>query len=146
MAQHQDSTAAQIAAQEKGAFAIGYNTPTPTAAPNAYLTAPLFKWATFYTDDVQAILNGTWTSRAYWEGLDKGMVALDALSANCAEGTAELVEDAKAKIMDGSLYVFTGPLLDQSGAEKVSSGAKMTDDEVWNMSWFVKGVIGSVPN
>jgi len=146
MAQHQDSTAAQIAAQEKGAFAIGYNTPTPTAAPKAYMTAPLFKWATFYVDDVQAILNGTWSSRAYWEGLDKGMVALDDLTANCAEGTAELVDAAKAKIMDGSLYVFTGPLLDQSGTEKVASDVKMTDEEVWNMGWFVKGIIGSVPN
>ena len=71
MAQHQDSTATQIAAQEKGAFAIGYNSPTSNAAPKAYLTAPLFNWATFYKSDVQAILDGTWTSRAYWEGFDK---------------------------------------------------------------------------
>ena len=62
MAQHQDSTATQVAAQEKGAFAVGYNTPTSNAAPKAYLTAPLFNWATFYTSDVQALLDGKWTS------------------------------------------------------------------------------------
>ena len=145
MAQHQDSTATQIAAQEKGAFAVGYNTPTSNAAPKAYLTAPLFNWATFYTSDVQAILDGKWTSRAYWEGLDKNMVALDALTANCAAGTAEKIEAAKAKLIDGSLNVFTGPIADQSGAEKVAAGSKMTDEEVWNMSWFVKGVIGTIP-
>ena len=145
MAQHQDTTAAQIAAQEKGAFAIGYNSPTGTAAPKAYLTAPLFKWATFYTDDVQKILDGSWTSRAYWEGLDKGMVDLDALTDNCAAGTKEAVDAAKAKLLDGTLNVFAGPLADQSGAEKVAAGAAMTDDEVWNMGWFVKGVIGKIP-
>jgi basic membrane protein A len=146
MAQHQDSTATQIAAQEKGAFAVGYNSPTYNAAPKAYLTAPLFKWATFYTDDVKKILDGTWTSRAYWEGLDKGMVALDDLSPNCAPGTAAVVDAAKAKLISGELNVFTGPISDQSGAVKVPAGTKMTDDEVWNLSWFVKGVIGNIPN
>lgn len=145
LAQHQDTTAAQIAAQEKGAFAIGYNSPTANAAPKAYLTAPLFKWATFYTDDVQAILAGTWVSRAYWEGFDKDMVALDALSANCAPGSTEAVEAAKAKIIAGTLSPFAGPIADQDGVEKVATGTTMTDDEIWNMSWFVKGVIGSIP-
>ena len=146
MAQHQDSTATQVAAQEKGAFAVGYNTPTSNAAPKAYLTAPLFNWATFYTSDVQAILDGKWTSRAYWEGLNKNMVALDALTANCAPGTSEKVEAAKAKLIDKSLNVFTGPILDQAGTEKVAAGLKMSDNDVWNMSWFVKGVIGTIPS
>jgi len=145
MAQHQDSTATQIAAQEKGAFAVGYNSPTFNADPKAYMTAPLFKWATFYTDDVKQILAGTWTSRAYWEGMDKDMVALDALSVNAPAGAAAAVDAAKAKIISGELYPFTGPIADQKGAVKVATGTKMTDDEVWNMSWFVKGVIGTIP-
>ncbi len=146
MAQHQDTTATQIAAQEKGAWAIGYNTPTPTAAPAAYLTAPLFHWATFYTDDVKQILAGTWTSRAYWTGLDTGMISLDALTANVAPGTAEAVEAAKAKIVSGELNPFAGPIADQAGTVKVAAGSAMTDEEVWNMGWFVQGVIGNVPN
>ncbi len=145
MAQHQDTTAPQIAAQEKGVFAIGYNSPTLDAAPKAYLTAPLFHWETFYTDDVQKIIDGTWQSRTYWEGLDVGMVGLDALSENVAEGTAEAVETAKAKIIDGSLHVFAGPIADQNGEVKVPEGTTMTDEEIWNMSWFVKGVIGTIP-
>ncbi|SMC55132.1 BMP family ABC transporter substrate-binding protein [Papillibacter cinnamivorans] len=145
MAQHQDSTATQIAAQEKGAFAVGYNTSTPDAAPNAYLTAPLFHWEKFYVDDVQKIIDGTWTSRAYWEGLSAGMVSLDDLTANCAEGTADAVAAAQAKIESGELEPFTGPLYDQDGNVKVAEGTTMTDDEIWNMSWFVKGVIGTIP-
>jgi basic membrane protein A len=59
IAQHQDTTAPQIAAQEKGAFAVGYNVSTATAAPQAYLTAPLFHWEIFYVNDVKSIIAGT---------------------------------------------------------------------------------------
>src|SRR5574344_1107529 len=143
--QHQDSTAAQLAAQEKGAFAIGYNTSTPNAAPAAYLTAPLFHWEVFYKDDVDAILNGTWTSRAYWEGLSSGMVSLDNLTALCAPGTQEAVDKMQSKIADGSCKIYAGPLSEQDRNRKVAEGTTMTDDEVWNMGWFVKGVIGTIP-
>ncbi|ULQ60921.1 BMP family ABC transporter substrate-binding protein [Brucepastera parasyntrophica] len=146
IAQHQDTTAPQIAAQEKGAFAIGYNSPTANAAPKAYLTAPLFHWEVFYVDDVNKILDGTWVSRAYWEGLDTGMVSLDELTINCAPGTAEAVDTATNAIIAGDLHPFAGPLYDQSGTEKVGAGIIMTDDEIWNMSWFVKGVIGNISN
>jgi len=145
LAQHQDTTACQIAAQEKGAFAIGYNTPTPDAAPQAYLTAPLFHWEKFYVDDVQHILDGTWTSRAYWEGLTSGMVSLDALTDNCAEGTAEAVAEAQAKIESGELEPFTGPIADQNDEIKVADGVRMTDAEMLSFDWFVKGVIGTIP-
>lgn len=142
--QHQDTTAPQVAAQEKGAFCIGYNSPTPNAAPKAYLTAPIFKWGTFIKDDVQKILDGTWTSRKYWEGLSADMVDLDVLTSLCAPGTAEKVAAAKAAIMDGSLKIFAGPVANQNGEVVVPAGTVMTDDEVWNMSWFVNGVIGNI--
>jgi basic membrane protein A len=143
--QHQDTTAPQVAAEEKGAFAIGYNVPSPSAAPKAYLTAPIFHWETFVKDDVEQILAGTWKSRSYWEGLNAGMVELAPLSSLVAPGTAEKVEAAKASIENGSLKIFEGPILDQNGTEKVPAGTVMTDDEVWNMNWFVKGVNGVIP-
>ena len=141
IAQHQDSTACQLAAQEKGAFAIGYNTPTPDAAPKAYLTAPIFNWAKFYVDDVTKIMNGTWVAGSYWEGLKSGWVGLDNLSSLVAEGTAEKVEEAKNAIMDGSLKLFSGEVYDNEGTLR---GKDLTDEEIYNMTWLVKGVNGKV--
>ena len=143
--QHQTTTAPQVAAEEKGAFSIGYNVPTPDAAPKAYLTAPVFNWAVFVKDDVEQILAGTWQSRKYWGGLETGMVELAPLSSLVAEGTAEKVSAARTAIENGTLKIFAGPICDQSGAEKVAKDTVMTDDEVWNMSWFVKGVNGIIP-
>lgn len=142
--QHQNTTAPQVAAQEKGAFCIGYNSPSPYAAPKAYLTAPIFNWGAFIKDDVSKILDGTWESRKYWEGLSTGMVALDDLTSLCAPGTAEKVAQAKKGIIDGTLKVFAGPVYDQTGKERVPAGTFMSDDEVWNMNWFVKGVNGLI--
>jgi basic membrane protein A len=145
IAQHQDTTAPQIAAQERGAFAVGYNVATASAAPRAYLTAPLFHWEVFYVDDVKSIQAGTWKSRAYWEGFSNGTVSLDTLTGNNAPEAAEKVAEAQAKIAAGTFDPFTGPLMDQSGTVKVPAGVTMTDDEIWNMSWFVQGVIGTIP-
>jgi len=146
MAQHCDSTAPQLAAQEKGAFAVGYNSATYEAVPKAYLTAPLFNWGAYYIDDVQKIIDGTWQSRSYWEGMKAGAVKLDELSPNCAEGTKEKVEAAKAKIMDGSLKVFQGPIKDNKAELKVAEGQAASDADLLSMLWFVEGVIGTVPS
>lgn len=143
IAQHCDTTGPQIAAQEKGAFAVGYNSPSKDAAPKAYLTAPLFHWDKFYVDDVKSIIDGTWTSRDYWGGLASGMVSLDDLTDNNAPGAKEKVEDAKAKIISGELKVFAGPLKDNTGAEKVAAGSVMTLDDLKSCDWFVEGVIGN---
>lgn len=140
--QHQDTTAPQIAAQEKGAFCLGYNVPTPNAAPKAYLTAPIFNWAVYYSNAVQKILDSTWKPEFYWGDMSTGLVGLDKLSANCAEGTEELVKAAQAKISANEFEPFTGPIYDQNGVEKVPAGTTMKPEEIWSMGWLVKNVIG----
>ena len=144
IAQHCDSTAPQIAAQEKGVKAIGYNSSTPDAAPKAYLTAPLFHWDVFYKQDLEAIMAGTWKGISYWEGLDKGMVSLDDLTKNCAAGTAEAVEAAKAKIISGEIDIFAGELKDNKGEVRVKKGESLDDAQLQAIDWLVEGVIGSI--
>ncbi len=144
IAQHQDTTGPQIAAEEKGAFAIGYNSDSSKAAPKAYITAPIWNWGVYYVDQVQKILDGTWKPENYWGGLKEGVVDLAPLTENAEAGTKEKIEEVKAKILDGSFKVFAGPILDQSGAVKVAEGAEMTDDEQLNCKWFVKGVNGKI--
>ena len=144
MAQHCDSPAPQIAAEEKGAFAIGYNRSTADVAPKAYLTAPLFHWGAYYTENVQSIIDGTWKSEDYWKGLTSGVVSLDTLTSLVVDGAAEKVAEAEAAIKDGSLIIFSGEIYDNQGNLKVAAGQSLTDAELTSMDWFVKGVIGSV--
>jgi len=146
MAQHCDSPAPQIAAEEKGALAIGYNTPTKDSAPGAYLTAPLFHWEVYYTQDIEAIMAGTWKGQSYWTGLSTGMVSLDDLTDLCADGTAEAVAAAQEKIISGELVIFKGEIKDNTGAVKVAADQVLTDAELTSLNWLVEGVIGTVPS
>jgi len=74
-----------------------------------------------------------------------GATDLDALTANNDPRTAEAVKKAREAIIAGTLEPFSGPLKDQAGVEKVAVDKKMTDDEIWNMAWFVEGVVGVIP-
>ena len=43
---------------------------------------------------------------------------------------------------DGSYDVFTGPMVDQSGKERLAKGARMEDKDLAVIDWYVKGVEG----
>ena len=146
LAQHQDSTATQLAAEERGAFAIGYDLNTPTVTPKAYLTAPVWDWGTYYTAQVKSVLDGTWKAENYYGTLKDGMVKLAPLTALAPEGAQAKVDAAKAAIIDGSLQIFKGPITDNTGKVVVAEGAVMTHDELMSMTWLAKGVEGKLSN
>ncbi len=140
-----DTLNPQMAAAEQDKWATGCNSSGYDVIPDAYLTAPLARYAVFYIADVQRILDGEWAGNTNrWLGLDTGVVEIDEITENCAEGTAEKVEQAKQEIMNGSLFVFEGPLSDNTGKEMAATGEKLSDADMLALDWFVEGVIGSV--
>lgn len=143
IAQHQDTTAPQVAAEERGAFAIGYNSSTAFAAPGAYLTAPIWNWGSYFVQEVQKIIDGTWESSAFWGGWETGVVALDDLTELVAPGTEEAVDAAFEKIKNG-FNVFSGPIYDNQGNLRIKEGEAASDEEQLNMMWLVDNIIGSV--
>ncbi len=144
IAQHQDTTGPQQAAEERGAFSIGYNTDMSAMAPKAYMTAPIWNWGPYYVEQVQSVMDGKFESHAYWEGMEKDIVKLAPLTENAPAGAQEAIDAAKAKILDGSLVIFGGPIYNQDGAIAVEEGKTLTDEELLNMMWFVKGVEGKI--
>ncbi|MDF2523112.1 MAG: med [Clostridiales bacterium] len=144
IAQHQDTTGPQIAAEEAKAFAIGYNTDSKSAAPKAYMTAPIWNWGPYYVAQVKAAMNGTWKSESYWEGMKSGIVKLAPLTENAPAEAKAKVEDVQKKMLDGSFQVFTGPIKDQTGKVRIEAGKTMSDKEQLSLDWFVQGVEGSI--
>lgn len=140
---HQNTAAIQIAAQEKNAFCIGYNLSTPSIAPQSYLTAPIFNWEEAYTTAIHLILNKNWTPMFFWGDIGTGIVDLDNLSNLCVPSSKDYVDDYKNRMKKGLFEPFTGPLWDQYGLEKIPEKRELTEEEIWNMNWFVKGVDSS---
>jgi basic membrane protein A and related proteins len=142
---YQDSPATLQAAAERGAFAGGNDSDMSRYAPDAYLTNPVWNWGPYYVRTVKAIMDGTWKTEQYSGNMKDSMVQLAPFGKKVPDDVKKLVEDAQKKIVDGTLNVFTGPIVDQSGAVKVQEGKTMTLDEVLNTNWFVQGVEGTIP-
>lgn len=128
--QHCDSAMPQVAAQEAGKFGCGYNTDMTSVAPDAHLTAPVWNWASVYTAEVQDLMDGKWQPVNYFLGLKEQMVDISALSANVADGTAEKIAEARAKIESGEWDVFTGPIYSNTDELVVKKGETLSDADI----------------
>jgi basic membrane protein A len=144
IAQHQDTAGPQQAAEEKGAFAIGYNAISEEKAPSAYMTAPIWNWGIYYEDQISKIMNNEWTPENYWGGMSDGIVELAPLTANAPEDAAKVIEEYKGKIMDGSLEVFGGVIELQDGTTVGEEGSALSDEDLLSMKYFVKNVVGTI--
>lgn len=144
IAQHQYTVGPQLAAEEKGAFSIGYDSDMRSKAPKAYMTAPLWDWGPYYVRTVKLIMEGTWKPESYWTGMESGIVKLADLTDNVPAGAKEAVEKAKENILSGKSNVFGGPIKDQSGKIRIQEGQEMTDSEQLKCDWFVQGVEGKI--
>ncbi len=149
-AQHQDSPAAVQAAEARGAFGVGYDSSNMGAkAPKAFLTAPIFIWGPYYIQTVQEVLDGTWKTNAWWGGWKDGAVDIAPIGDMVPDDVKAMANASADKFRSGEqtvFTIFTGPLKDQTGAEKLAAGTAMTDQEILSMNWFVEGVEGEIPS
>lgn len=144
IAMHQDTPAPMQAAEERGKFAVSYNTDMRSFAPKAVLTGPVWSWGPYYVKTVKAVMDGTWKSEQYWGPMADNVVDLSPFGPMVAEDTQAQIAKKKDEIVKGQWDVFTGPLKDQQGNVKVQAGQKMTDKDMLEFNWFVQGVEGTI--
>jgi len=142
--QHQDTPGPQQAAEERGKWAIGYNSDMSAAAPNANMTSAVWNWGPFYERQVKAVMDGTWKSESYWGGFEDGIVNVAPLTKNAPDGAQAKIDSIIPTFKDKSFEPFTGPLNDNTGTQRVAPGVKMTDDELLSFDWLIEGVIGNL--
>ena len=149
IAQHQDTAGPQQAAEAAGKYGVGYNADMSELAPKAVLTCPIWHWGVYYEDAVKQIMAGTWQSNQYWGGWKDGVVDLSPIAdfvPEEARAAAEMEIEAFRAGEKDIFAIFTGPLKDQKGEDKVAEGTAMTGEEILNMNWFVEGVQGELPS
>lgn len=145
IAQHQDTTEPQKAAQERGALSIGYDSNMGEFVGDTVLTSPMWNWGPYYISRVKAIMDGTWKSEQYWGSMKEGVAVLAPFSPRVPEDVKALVKEYETKILAGTWDVFQGPFNGQGGQLAVPAGSALTDAEMLSFEWFVEGVVGEAP-
>jgi basic membrane protein A len=143
IAQHQDTTEPQKAAQERGMLSIGYDSDMGKFVGESVLTSPMWNWGSYYIDTIGDVLAGTWETHQFWGSLEDDIVELAPYSDLVPQEVRDEVEAARATILSEK-DVFCGPINDQNGQEMVAEGECMTDGDMLGMDWLVEGVIGSI--
>jgi len=143
--QNTDSAAVVQTAQEKGVYAIGWDSDMTSFGPKAHLAASMNKWGVYYTARVQAVLDGSWKTGFSWNGLKEDGIDLGAFNAAVPDDVKALVETRKKGIADGSTPIWKGPIKDNTGKEVVAKDAVANDDFLHGIKFYVEGVDGKVP-
>lgn len=139
-----DGPAALVVAEKAGKYSIGYQTDMAKSAPHGILTSVLFNWGKRVVPMVHEIAAGTWVSQGTsLYGIDSGVVDIAPIE-HIPPADVAKIEAARKKIIAGTLSPWEGPIYDQSGKLQVAAGKTPSVDDLWNMSYLVSNVKGSM--
>ncbi|MCR6633314.1 BMP family ABC transporter substrate-binding protein [Devosia sp.] len=142
VAQHTDGPAALQVAAERGIVGgFGQGADMSAFAPDTQLTAIIDHWGPHYLASAKAVIEGTWVPGDTWEGLKEDVVQMGPYNAKVPADVVTAAEAMRTGQIDGSVHIFTGPINDHTGTERVAAGVTMTDAELLSMDWYVEGVI-----
>ncbi|MDO5658642.1 MAG: BMP family ABC transporter substrate-binding protein [Paracoccus sp. (in: a-proteobacteria)] len=142
IAQHTDGPAALQVAEERGLVGgFGQGADMGEFAPRAQLTSIIDNWGPHYVKVAREVIDGTWESRDSWPGLKEGEVEIGPYNERVPAEVVADAEELRQGQIDGSFNIFTGPINDHNGVERVAAGVTLTDEELLTMDWYVEGVI-----
>ncbi len=141
-----DSPASIEAAKKAHLHAIGYDRDNHDKFPKTLLTSRIWHWGVFYVKTLKEIHNGTWHATQYWGGLKDGIISLGKFGTDVPKKVIEYVKKREQQIKDGTFKVFTGPIYDNKGKLRAKKGEELSDKAKLSLQWFVKGVVGNLPN
>lgn len=143
--QNTDSAAVVQTAQEKGVYAIGWDSDMTKFGDKAHRAASMNKWGVYYTKVVGDVLDKQWKSGSTWWGLKEGAIDLGAFNPVVPEDVKALVETRKKSVIDGSAPIWKGPFKDNTGHEVLPADKVADDGFLHGIKFYVEGVEGNIP-
>jgi simple sugar transport system substrate-binding protein len=143
--QNTDSTAVLQTAEKNGKYAFGWDSVMSTFGPKAHLASAVVNWGPYYIKAIEDLKNGTWkTERTVW-GVKEDLNDLIKIADVVPEDAKKRVEEIKAGLKAGTFEPFTGPIVDNTGKERLAKDQKADREWKDKVDFFVKGVEGKVP-
>ena len=153
LAQHTDSPAMLQTAEKAGVYGFGQSSDMKAFAPKAQLFSSVNNWGPYYVSQIQALMDGSWTTGDgpdhwagnTWAGMADDFLVLTPFE-NMPADVAKAAQKAAGDIKSGTNKIFTGPIRDNTGAERVSAGKTLNDGELFTtLDYYVEGVVGKIP-
>jgi simple sugar transport system substrate-binding protein len=143
--QNTDSSAVLQTAEKNGKYAFGWDSDMSAIAPKAHLASNMAFWGPYYKHAVKAVMDGTWkSSRDVW-GYKEGANGVIKIADAVPEEIKKKVDEIKAGFKDGTMDPFKGPIVDNTGKERLAAGALPEQDWKDKVDFYVKGVDGAIP-
>jgi simple sugar transport system substrate-binding protein len=152
LAQHTDSPAMLQIAEKNGVLGFGQSTDMSAFAPKSQLFSSVNNWGPYYIEKIEALRNGKWSTGEgpdhwagnKWGGFSTGMLKLSKFQ-NMPDDVKQKAEEVVNGIKSGSIKIFAGPLMDNTGKEILPAGKEMDDGSLWGMNYYLQGVDGKIP-
>jgi len=142
---HVDATGTVIqTAESRGVYSIGYQSlEAQQFAPEYWISGAGFTFGDLFTFFANGVIDGTWEPIFLRCGVADGCMAIAPFGPKVPQDVQDQVNTLIDEMNAGTLVVFEGPIVDQDGTVRIPEGEVLSDEDMGNVDWFVKGVIGS---
>lgn len=144
--QNTDSTAVLQAAERAGKYAFGWDSDMSAFAPKSHLGSCVLHWGVYYEKALRDALEKTWKPEVTKWGVKEGMTDFVKVATFLPDDVKKKVDEAKEGLKNGTISVFKGPLIDNSGKVVLAKDAVADDKWRGEIAFYVKGVEGKVPS
>ncbi len=131
-------------AEARGVYSIGYQSlAAQQFAPEYWLTGVGFTLGGTMTWLTQNVIDEKWEPIFLRCGVADGCMTIAPFGPKVPQEVQDKVGSLLEDLKSGKMAIFDGPIVDQDGTVRIAVGSTLSDEEMGNVDWFVKGVVGS---
>ncbi|MDO6443122.1 MULTISPECIES: BMP family ABC transporter substrate-binding protein [unclassified Marinobacter] len=141
--QHVDTPTPQLVAQENGVLGTGHHRDFREFAPEATICSSVWVWDRFLKTELEKIIAGNWVPEPHGAllSMQEGGTDIACCGKNIDKQEEAKIMAARDELLKGELEVYAGPVVDLDGNVRAAEGEVLPDGALWQMDWFVDGVI-----
>lgn len=134
------------AAEEEGVYALSMWADMHKFGPKAFLSGDNFDWSQYYIPTIEEIHQGKWTPKMATFDITSGILRMADFGESVPQDVKDKIKAELDKVVKGGVdpdNFWQGPIYDNKDNLVVPKGEKLTEEQLLNMNWWVKGVVTS---
>ena len=136
-----DTLAVPEICQQKGVYVVANSMKAKEIAPDYCIAIGKPDYDEYIVVEIEKFLADGWYSRNKTIGLDAdGNFTYIDVPENSAENTSIAVDMMRSKIQNSEIEIFSGPLNDNYGLERVPDDKNLNKSDIKSMNWLIEGV------